>query len=74
MTQAGPPMGFVVKVTDGRNPFHSWLSPPNKGAVRTLASRDMADVFQNRADVQAAIETMPRTFADSGWVFTVEPA
>jgi hypothetical protein len=67
-------MGFVVTVTDGRSPFHSWLSPPNKGGVRTLALRDIADVFQNRADAQVAIETLPRTFADSGWVFSVEPA
>ena len=67
-------MGFVVKVTDGRSPFHSWLSPPNKGGVRTLAPRDMADVFQNRADAQAAIDTMPRILIDAGWVFSVEPA
>jgi hypothetical protein len=67
-------LGFVVTITDGHNPFHSWLSPPNKGGVRTLASRGMADVFQNRADANAAIGKMPRTFADAGWVFSVEPA
>jgi hypothetical protein len=40
-------------------PTRSWLSPPNKGGVRTLSVRDMADVFQNRADAHAAIGTMP---------------
>jgi hypothetical protein len=67
-------MGFVVTITDGRNAYHSWLSPPNKGGVRTLAPRKMADVFQNRADAHAAIDLMPRIFMDNGWVFSVEPA
>jgi hypothetical protein len=67
-------MGFVVRITNGRSTFHSWLSPPNKRGFRTLATRDMADVFQSREDAHAAIGTMPRTFADAGWVFSVEPA
>jgi hypothetical protein len=66
-------MGFVVKVTDGRSAFQSWLGPPYEGE-RTLAPREMVDVFQRPEDAHAAIAAMPRTFTDTGWVSSIEPA
>jgi hypothetical protein len=66
-------MPFIVKLTC-RTGGVSWLSPANKSGLRTLASRESADVFQKYEDGNTAIRKLPPTFKGIGRTYSVEPA
>jgi hypothetical protein len=66
-------MPFIVKLTC-RTGGISWLSPANKSGLRTLASRESADVFQKYEDGNTAIRKLPQAFKFIGRTFSVEPA
>ena len=66
-------MAFVVKAT-GRTGTVCWLSPADKAGFRTLATRELADVFQAARDVHIAIAKLPRAFEDCGLIFSVKSA
>jgi hypothetical protein len=64
-------MPVVVKAV-GHTGTVCWLSEANETGFRTLATREMADVFQTVADAHAAMAKMPRAFEDVGLIFYVE--
>jgi hypothetical protein len=66
----GPPMPFVVMAT-GRTGTISWLSAANNDGVRSLVTRELADVFQTVSDAHAAIAKLSRAFEDAGLFFSV---
>jgi hypothetical protein len=66
-------MPFVIKAM-GRTGTVCWLSDANEAGFRTLATREMAGVFQTAADAQTAIAKLPRAFRDAGLIFYVERA
>jgi len=63
-------MPFVVRAT-GRTGTISWLSAANSEGIRTLTTREHADVFQTVADAHAAIAKLPQAFEDAGMIFSV---
>ncbi|HEX4072463.1 MAG TPA: hypothetical protein VHX68_14880, partial [Planctomycetaceae bacterium] len=67
------PTDYVVKAV-GRTGTVCWLSDANEAGFRTLATREMAGVFQTAADAQAAVAKLPRAFQDVGLIFYVERA
>jgi len=66
-------MPFVVKAV-GRRGTVCYLSEANEIGFRTLATREMAGVFQTVADARTAIAKLPRAFKDVGLIFYVERA
>jgi len=63
-------MPFVVMAT-GRTGTISWLSAANDDGVRSLVTREMADVIRTVSDAHAAIAKLPRAFEDAGLFFSV---
>jgi hypothetical protein len=66
-------MPFVVKAM-GKTGAICYLSDANEAGFRTLATREMAGVFQTAEDAHAAIAKLPRAFEDAGLIFYVERA
>jgi hypothetical protein len=66
-------MPFIVKLTS-RIGGVSWLSPADKAGLRTLASRESAEVFHKYDDGNTAIRNLPQSFKCIGRTFSVEPA
>lgn len=66
----GLSMPFVVMAT-GRTRTVSWLSVANGGGIRTLTTREDADVFRTVAEAHAAIAQLPRGLENAGLVFSV---
>jgi hypothetical protein len=65
-------MPYVIKLTS-RTGGIAWISPANKSGLRTLASRESADVFQKYEDGNVAIRKLPQAFKGIGRTFSVEP-
>lgn len=63
-------MPFVVRAT-GLAGTISWLSAANENGIRTLVTREMADVFQTVREALAAIDALPSTFGEVGLNFDV---
>jgi len=66
-------MNYVIKAS-GRTEYPTWLSTPGLDGDRTLVRRESAEVFSDYAEASAVIAKLPRTFEDSGVVFSIEPA
>jgi hypothetical protein len=65
-------MPFIVKLTS-RIGGVSWLSRAKESGLRTLASRESAEVFHNYEDGNIAIRKLPPAFKGIGRTFSVEP-
>ena len=65
--------GFVVKAT-----MHGgqslWVSRPSVDGIRTLVSRERADVFATPTEAHVAIGTMSRVFRGRAYIYTVQVA
>jgi hypothetical protein len=66
-------MPFVVKLTS-RIGGVFWLGPAKKSGLRTLASRECAEVFHQYEDGNAAIRKLPPALKGMGRTLSVEPA
>jgi hypothetical protein len=69
----GMPMAFVVKATSQTGNV-TWLAFADERGFRTLATRQMAEIFPSVEDAQSAINMMQRAFLVTGLVFSIEPA
>jgi hypothetical protein len=72
-TLGEPPMPFAVKITS-RTGAVCWLSATNENDIRTLGTRESADVFQKYEDGNIAIRKLPQALKAIGRTFSVEPA
>jgi hypothetical protein len=66
-------MEFVVKITT-RTGAVCWLSAANEDGLRTLGSRENADVFRTYEDANGAIRKLPQAFKGIGRTFSLESA
>jgi hypothetical protein len=66
-------MQFVVKAFAAIGPC-GWISIADKRGVRSLATRERAQIFANRSAAESVISKMPVELVAAGIKFTVEPA
>jgi hypothetical protein len=66
-------MAFVVKATSQTGNV-TWLAFADERGYRTLATRQMAEIFPSVEDAQSAISTMQRAFLATDLVFSIESA
>jgi len=65
------PDPFVVKITSPTGNT-CWLTSPGADGIRTLGTRERAEIFPTETGARVAIAKMPQTFKESGLIFSIE--
>jgi hypothetical protein len=65
-------MPFIVKATDQKTGIVAWIAPVDTRGIRTLATRQMAEIFQSAEDARTAIRDTQQAFFTEDVVFAIE--